>query len=175
MTVDDRRLPPLKPANWPSVLDRIKQGLVEPLNIHSIMAHHPDLLKAWMPLREHVVKNNSLEARHQELIVLRTAVNTDAQYEWKHHIIRGRVAGLSDEEMERVKKGASAPQWSAAERALVKAADDIFHHSQISDATYEALNNHFDSKQQLDLLVTVGMYLTLASIIKTFDLPMEET
>ena len=174
MTLNSSRLLPLRPVKWPQELHEIRRDLGEPLNIHSIMAHHPDLLRAWMPFRDHVVKNNSLEPRHQELIILRTAINTGTQYEWEHHVIRGRAAGLSDDEIERVRQGASASQWSAAERTLMMAADDVFAHSEISDSTCDAMERHFDSRQQLDLLVTVGMYITLASIIKTFNLPMEK-
>ena len=166
-------LAPLPPAKWPPELEDIRRDLGKPLNIHSIMAHHAELIRAWMPFRNHIVANNSLEPKHHELLILRTAHNCDAVYEWEHHVVRGRDAGLSDEEIQRVRKGPAAAQWPPAVRVLLQAADECHGHSAISDETYQELCLHFDARQQLDIIATVGMYMTLATIIKTYRVPME--
>lgn len=169
-----KSLQPLPPDAWPAQLDDIKKRLGTPLlNIHSTMAHHPDLLAAWMPYRYHVVRDSSLAARHRELLILRTAVNCAAGYEWEHHVMRGRDAGLSDTEIERVKKGPSAPEWSPTEAALLAAADECKLDAKLSDDTYRALSGQFDDKQILDIISTVGVYLTIAVMVNTFDIPME--
>ena len=168
------RLAPLPPAQWPPELDDIQKGLGEPLNIHNIMAHHAALTLAWMPFRNHIVANSSLIPRHREMLILRTAVNCDAAYEWKHHVVRGREAGLSSDEIQRVKDSPGEAQWSSAERYLLQAADDCHRDSQINDGTYRNLCLHFDDQQQLDIIATVGMYMTLATIIKTYRLPLEK-
>ena len=164
---------PLKPDKWSDELNEIRSFLGLPLNIHSMMAHHPELLKAWMPLRNHVVSNSTLSGRQRELIILRTAHNCQADYEWQHHVERGQLAGLSMIEIERVIEGATANGWSPDESTVLAAADDCHHDSKISKATLELLQQYFSKQQQLDIIVTVGMYKTLAVIIKTWDVPME--
>ena len=164
---------PLEPEVWSDELGEIRSFLGKPLNIHGMMAHHPELLKSWMPLRNHIVKNSTLSGRQRELIILRTAYNCRADYEWRHHVERGRVAGLEMVEIERVKKGASADGWSQDESALLSAADDCHRESRFTETTREQLQQHFNSQQQLDIMVTVGMYKILAMIIKTWDVPME--
>ena len=166
---------PLKPDNWPDELNEIRSFLGTPLNIHSMMAHHPDLLQAWMPLRNHVVANSSLSSRQRELIILRTAHNCQADYEWQHHVERGLIAGLEMDEINRVTDGAEASGWQADEAALLHAADDCHLHSRLSNNTLAKVQQHFSSKQQLDIMVTVGMYKTLATIIKTWDVSMEDS
>jgi 4-carboxymuconolactone decarboxylase len=167
-------LQPLPPDEWPARLDEIKKRLGRPLlNIHSTMAHHPELLAAWMPYRYHIVRDSSLEARHRELLILRTAVNCASRYEWEHHVVRGRDAGLSDTEIERVKTGPSAREWSPTEAALLAAADECKRDARLSGETYRALSEHFDAKQLLDIISTVGVYLTIAVMVNTFDTPME--
>ena len=86
---------PLNPDQWSTELAEISEYLGNPLNIHRIMAHNPALMQAWMPFRNHIVADSSLDPRHRELLILRTAVNCDADYEWQHHVVRGRAAGLS--------------------------------------------------------------------------------
>jgi len=164
---------PLKPDNWPDELDELRSFLGKPLNIHSMMAHHPLLLKAWMPLRNHVVSNSTLTGKHRELIILRTAHNCQADYEWQHHVERGQLAGLNMIEIERVKEGAKAVDWHPDESALLCAADECHDHSCLSEDTLERVTQYFSAQQQLDIMVTVGMYKTLAMIIKTWKVPME--
>jgi len=174
MKKDAERLDPLRPGQWPPELDEILQSLGNPLNIHGIMAHHTALTLAWMPFRNHIVANSSLEPRHRELLILRTAVNCNATYEWEHHVVRGREAGLSHDEIQRVKDGPGAAQWSSADRLLLLAADECHRESVISDTTLHDLCLVFNERQQLDIIATVGMYMTLAVIIRTYKVPLEK-
>jgi len=164
---------PLKPDNWPDELEEIRLFLDKPLNIQNMLAHHPALMKAWMPFRNHVVANSTLSARQRELLILRTAYNCGSDYEWQHHVERGLLAGLSEVEIERVKEGAAGIDWQADEAALLAAADDCHRDLGIAEHTLETVNKYFSPQQQLDIVTTVGMYLTLAMIIKTWDVPME--
>jgi 4-carboxymuconolactone decarboxylase len=165
---------PLHPDQWPPELDEISRKLGNPLNIHRLMAHNPSLTQAWMPYRNHIVADSSLAPRHRELLILRTAVNCAADYEWEHHVVRGRAAGLSDAEIQRVKAGPEADAWQPEEALLLRAADECRRDSGISDRTYASLNRYFNLEQQLDIIATVGMYLTLATIIKTYRLQLED-
>ena len=165
---------PLLPDHWPEELSEIRSFLGIPLNIHNIMAHHPELMKAWSPFRNHVVGDSSLSPRQRELLILRTACNCEAEYEWQHHVVRALKTGLDKTEIERVKQGPRAAGWNADEAALLSAADDCHHNYRITDTTLEQVSQHFSIQQQLDIAVTVGMYMTLALIIKTWNVPMED-
>jgi alkylhydroperoxidase family enzyme len=105
------KLRPLAPKNWPGALKNTRSYLKSPLNIHNIIAHHPGLMNAWMPFRNQVVADSCLSPRQRELIILRTAHNCQADYEWKHHVERGLQAGLDETEIERVKQGPGAVGW----------------------------------------------------------------
>ena len=158
---------------WPDELEEIRNFLGKPLNIQSIMALHPALMTAWMPFRNHVVANSTLTARQRELIILRTAHNSGADYEWQHHVERGQLAGLSVAEINRVRQGAGASGWQLDEAALLVAADDCHRDLCIAENNLGEVQRHFNTQQQLDIIVTVGMYMTLAVIIKTYAVPME--
>ena len=165
---------PLEPKNWPNELNEIRSFLGKPLNVHGMMAHHPALTKSWIPFRNHVVANSTLTARQRELLILRTAHNSQTDYEWQHHVERGLLAGLQQVEIDRVKEGASANGWQADEAALLAAADDCHGDLCISRETLAEVRQHFSHQQQLDIIVTVGMYMSLAMIIKTYRVPMEQ-
>jgi len=116
-------LPMLPDAEWPADLSATLSGNI--LNIHRMIAHNPALMTAYAPLRNYIVKDSSLSGRQRELLILRTAHNMQSEYEWTHHVVRGRAAGLSDEEIERVRLGAEAVGWSDEEANLLRAVDQM--------------------------------------------------
>lgn len=174
MNNQPRRLAPLPPQQWSDELAEVRQRLVTPLNIHNMMAHHPDLTLAWMSFRYHIVRDSTLTPRQRELLILRTARNCQAEYEWEHHVVRGCQAGLSVAEIERIKEGTEVEAWHKSEALLLQAADDFHGDFKMSRSTYSGLSAYFNAKQLLDICCTVGMYMTLALIIKSFEVPLEE-
>ena len=112
------RIAPIEPAAWPETLADIRRQMGTPLNVHRALASYPAWLRAWFPFRNHVVHGTSLSSRQYELVVLRVATLTDAAYEWEHHVVTAKEAGLDDEEIGRVRAGGDAPGWSRDESAL---------------------------------------------------------
>ena len=166
------RLPPLPESEWDPRLDAVIGYLGPVLDIHRVLAHHPALLEAWAPLRRHVAQGGTLLPRHREIVVLRVAHRTGSRYEWHHHVARGRDAGLTDEEIEAIRRG-PAGTWAEPEVALVMATDELFDGLSLSGATWSALAGHFSVDQILDLIVTAGVYLTLAMVISATGLDIE--
>ena len=73
-----------------------------------------------------------------EIVILRVAHNTECEYEWRHHERLGAQAGLSAEEIERVKDGPDAG-WSERRAALLRATDELHADRRISDAVWAEL------------------------------------
>ncbi len=167
-------LPPLVPEDWPHALQPFLETLKRPLNIYGVLAHHERLLLAWAPLRRHIVRENTLTPRQLELVVLRNAVNTGSEYEWRHHVDRGRAIGLTGADFERLRNDPDDPHWTSEEALLLKAVDELNSGYRISPQTWLALSGLFEKDQLLDMLCTVGMYMTLACIANTCDVPIDD-
>ena len=73
--------PPIDDADWPEAIAGMKGGFAGALNVYRTMAHHPELLKAWAPLRQHVVKDSALGPVRSELAILRAAHRMGSPYE----------------------------------------------------------------------------------------------
>lgn len=166
------RIGPLPEAEWDPRLASVLAQLDPVLNVHRVLAHHPDLLAAWAPLRNHVAAGGSLLPRHRELVILRIAHRAGSEYEWHHHVIRGRHAGLSEAEIAAIHAG-SAGSWTAIESALLSAADELFDGRSITLSTWTALAGDFSEEQLLDLVITVGLYMTLAMLIAATGVSIE--
>ena len=67
-------------------------------------------------------------------------------------------AGISPEEVERIKDGPGADGWSPFDAALVAAVDELLHDARVADATWATLAAELDTQQLMDVVFTVGAY-----------------
>jgi alkylhydroperoxidase family enzyme len=167
------RLSPLDEANWAPALEATRTGFGAVLNVHRMMAHHPELLAAWTPLRQHIAAGGTLTPRHRELIILRVAALSGVAYEWHHHVARGSLAGIGPAEIEAVRIEKANDWPDDQEAALLAATDELFQGLAVGDDGWAALTRLFSVPQILDLIVTVGMYTTLAMFINTTGVQIE--
>jgi alkylhydroperoxidase family enzyme len=142
------------------------------LDIFRTLAHHPKLLKRWLVFGNHVLAKSTLAARERELVILRTGWLCRAEYEWGQHVVIGRAAGLTDDEVQRIGQGPAAG-WDARDRALLQAADELHADTCISDATWAALAAHHDTQQLLDLVFTIGQYTLVSMALNTLGVQPE--
>jgi alkylhydroperoxidase family enzyme len=124
---------------------------------------HPELFKAQMEIGMKIVgPNAALPRREAELAILRIGWLLRAPFEWGEHVAIGKRFGLTDEEVERVTIGSSAPGWNEHDRAIVKGVEELLDDTYISDATWEALAKSWNDAQLLEFPVLVGLYVTTA-------------
>src|SRR5215468_10896132 len=95
------------------------------LNIFRTLIRVPDAYRAFNWWGGYVLNRNSLSPREREIVILRTGWLCKSGYEWTQHHRIGLQSGLSADEIERIKLGAGAEGWSASERALIIATDDL--------------------------------------------------
>src|SRR5215213_3093536 len=133
------RIPPLPPDERNDRTEEFLRSLRAPdgteLNIFSTLARHPRLLKRWSAFGGTLLYAGELSPRERELLILRTAWNCRADYEWGQHRAIGLDAGLTAEEVDRVPAGPTADGWSAGDVALLLAADELHADARIGDAT----------------------------------------
>jgi alkylhydroperoxidase family enzyme len=144
------------------------------LNALGLLAHHPELTRAFNTFNGHVLFATTLSPRQRELLVLRVASLRDATYEWVQHVVLGADAGITADEVERVKEGSGADGWAPLDRALLAAAEELVADARIADATYATLAEELDDQQRLDVVFTVGAYDLLAMAFRTFDVELDD-
>jgi 4-carboxymuconolactone decarboxylase len=142
-------------------------------NIFRTLSHHPKLFKRWLVFGNHILTKSSLPARERELAILRIGWLCRAEYEWGQHVLIGRQAGLTDEEIERIPAGGDAAGWSDRDRAILAAVDELHTDAFVGDATWRALESHFDTEQLLDLIFTIGQYNLVSMVLNTLGVQLD--
>jgi alkylhydroperoxidase family enzyme len=143
-------------------------------NIFTTIAHHPRLLKRWSAFGGVLLFRGELDDRARELLILRTAWNCRAHYEWDHHVAIGRRAGLGDDEIARVAEGPGADGWTADEAALLRAADELHDHDRIDDATWAELAADRTPAQMVEICMVVGQYHLVAFTLNSLGVQLED-
>lgn len=138
-----------------------------------VLAQHPALAQAYFTFGKHLLIDSTVPPRPRELVVLRTAWLLKAAYEWHYHVGYALQIGLTLDEIAAIRTGAEAPGWDEADRAVLRAVDELTGQSRLSDATWALLSRHFDTPQIMDLVFTIGNYATISWAIAALGIPLE--
>src|SRR3954454_25162668 len=102
------------------------------LNVLGTLAQHPTLAKAFHTFNGHILFGTSLTPRQRELLVLRVAALRQAAYEWKQHVVLAADVGITPDELNWIADGAEARGWSAFERAMIRAVDELLADARVA-------------------------------------------
>jgi alkylhydroperoxidase family enzyme len=166
---DTPQIGPIPDENWPPAITDMRDGFAGALNVYRTMAHHPDLLRAWGPLRQHVVRDTALGLERSEVVILRTGVRLGSAYEWAHHVSRARALGFSDDRIAAIKD-----MPDGEDGLLVKAVDAIVDHHRLPADLEQELADKIGRHAVFDLIATVGFYSVLGTILMTYDVPIDQ-
>ena len=140
--------------------------------VYRTFARHPTLYPPRQILSEYIRTKSTLSPRVREMLILRIGWRCRSAYEWAAHAPAGRRAGLTEDQI-RMLARAGYEGWTAADAAIVRAADELFADDTISDATWKVLDDQFDERQLLDVLITTGGYRMVSMVLNTFGVPAE--
>jgi alkylhydroperoxidase family enzyme len=141
------------------------------LHIVRTLLQHPDLYRSWMPFAMHLIMANTLSPRDREIVILHTCSKCHGSYDVAHHNVIAKRAGLTDAEIDAAKSNGAG--LSPVQRTLLKATDELIDDRNISDTTWTALSEHYTRQQLLDLVFTVGNYVTMTMVTRTFGVSIE--
>jgi alkylhydroperoxidase family enzyme len=144
------------------------------LNVFRTLAQAPDAATAFLAWGDYILsKRNAVEPREREIAILRTGFLCRSGYEWTQHTRIALNAGVTEAEVAAIKVGPDHPGWSELDRLILRACDELFHDRSVSDATWAGLAKHFNRKQLMDLVFTVGQYTQVSMFLNSFGVQLD--
>ena len=179
------RLPVLPPeertARQQELLDEISMVVVDGVRkpredkaALEILIRHAELYKAHMEVAKQYLSDCEMDIRDRELAILRIAWLSRAPFEWGSHVKIGKRNGITSEEIEQLIEGSSAPGWSKRDRAIVRAVEELHSDSMISDDTWSDLQEVYNDKKLIEVVILAGQYKTVAYYQNSLRLPLPE-
>ncbi len=169
MRLSKPRVAPADPADWTpeqaGIMERF--GNRPALNVFGTMLHHPALFRRWLVFANHILGKSTISTRDREVLILRTAWRVQSEYEWGQHLVIARNEGLSEEEIAMTRNGPDAAGGGERD-LLLRTTDELLDDAFVSDATWGGLTEHYDTRQIMDIVFTVGQYNMLAMGLNSF-------
>lgn len=181
MTEITPRIPPLPRAEWTDDAREVFAYWGEPnaweegskTNILMTMGNHPELGKVYNIWGKHLLMSNTLSTRHLEILILRVAWLVKSAYEWHNHVGYGLNAGLTLEDIGAIRDFPAGGDWNEQDVAVLRSVDELKNDGVISDATWTILGQHFDKRQKMDLVFSIGHYVMTSWAISSFGVGIE--
>jgi alkylhydroperoxidase family enzyme len=131
----------------------------------------PDLLmQARNSLGALMAPGRKLPAPLRELAILRTGIVGDSRFEYSQHLKVARMVGVSADKLADIKTWALSDKFSAAERAVMQAADEIVGRNLVEDESFAALKQHLSDEQILELFYVIGLWRMHGMIVRALHL-----
>ncbi len=177
MKLSKPRIPPLTKSEWTEE----QRKFLEPIysahfyNVSGTFARHWEALKKWGGWAGHVLgQTSTLPPRDREILILRTGWLCQSEYEWGQHVLIGKSNGLTDAEIEQIRRGPDDEHWSFFDAVLLRAADELHADAFISDATWHALSERYNTEQLMDVVFAVGQFILVSMALNTFGVQLDK-
>ena len=169
------RIAPLGAPYAPDIqqqFDRIMRG-APPLMLFRVMAGH---VRAWEKFRDgSLLDRGPLSLREREIVIDRTCALSRCEYEWGVHIaFFAERAGLDDAMQRSLVLGSGEDLcWSSAERAIIRACDELHATADLTDEAWDGLRAHLTEMAAVEIVMLAGFYRTVSYLTNSLRLPSE--
>ena len=178
MRMSEPRIPPLGPDDRDDDATALLAPFVEQnraYNVFTTMAQHPELARRWMTFANHILgPSSTLPERERELLILRIGHLCRSGYEWAQHARIAKEIGMTDDEIATAASGSQTPGLGDVDRLLLAAAEELHADAHISDDTWAGLSDHFDQRQMMDIVFTVGQYNLVSMALNSFGVQLDD-
>ena len=154
------RVPQVTPGTKPDLSEleaRIRgaRGRISPL--YTVLLNSPELASGWEQLFTAIRQKTSVPPALRELVILRVAVLNGAEYEFEAHVPHALAAGMTQAQIERLRKGDSEG-FSGVERLVLQYTDAMTRDLVVPEALYPQLDRHFEATTLVELTATIAGY-----------------
>ncbi len=136
-------------------------------------ARHPKLNAVRGRRANFINRVSKLSPRHREMLILRIGWNCQAEYEWAQHVGsvgRAREHGLDPV---RIAEGADAAAWDPFEKTILRAVDELYRDAMVSDRTWAALAERYDTGLLMSAVLTPSSYRATSMSLNAYGVQLE--
>src|SRR3989475_6073374 len=163
-------VPPREP---PLTVARVQPNPGEGIAVGRTFAKHPALNAKRGARANFINRVSKLTPRHREMFILRIGWDCRAEYEWAQHV--GNVGRAREHGLDPVKiaQGPDAPGWEPFERTILRAVDELYRDAMVSDKTWAALGEKYDTTLIMSGVLTSSSYRATSIALNTFGVQLE--
>jgi AhpD family alkylhydroperoxidase len=143
------------------------------LNIDRMLLHSPVITEGWQALFGAIRQRTTLSGRARELAIVRVALLTGAQYEFRAHAPLAMKEGVTQAQIDALHAGAVPEGLTDSDRAVLAYAEAMTKSVRVPDAVFAALRPHFDDRGIVELTATIAGYNLVARFLEALQVDPE--
>ncbi|MEM8981813.1 MAG: carboxymuconolactone decarboxylase family protein [Pseudomonadota bacterium] len=134
----------------------------ERVGLLSVIAHHPLLVRDWLPIIRHVDTESTLDRETRLIVAIRTAYRCNCSAELADRKAIAVNAGVQADDINRALS--SVPESACVDRLglLVRATDELIDNMLVSDSTWTLLKEFYSDEQVMDIVFAVATGLMVS-------------
>lgn len=134
--------------------------------------HNPDLADKWQKLGAALRYETSLPPRLSELVILVTAKAWACQLEWHLHEAYALAAGLTQDEIDAVKRSDREALAEGETRETYDFCDELQRVKRISEDVYQRALRRFGVRGVVEMTALAGYYTMVAMTLNAHNFPL---
>ncbi len=175
------RLPYLSYEDAPPQVREVLDGYpphVRSRHIFGILGQATEAFEPMIKYGRALVTKSEIAPQLRELTTLRVArLTPGADYIWIEHLPIAAALGITEDQIAAVADGdgfAQSPALSEDERLVIRFTDQIVRDATPDDPTWSAMSERFSPREIVELMLSVGHFMTFARIHATIHVDLED-
>jgi 4-carboxymuconolactone decarboxylase len=130
----------------------------------------PDIAGAFLEVFRTDGRSTTLSPRVHEIVVLTVGAACHCDYELYAHRLLGTATGLDDEMIDAIVADERPDFDHVEERCAYEFTRQLVTQQRVDDTTYATASTELRDEQVVDMVLLIGLYLTVCSILNAFDI-----
>ncbi|MGC8549641.1 MAG: carboxymuconolactone decarboxylase family protein [Acidobacteriaceae bacterium] len=163
ITRTEPRLPRVKRSEAPesvaALFDHYMQTRGNIPNMFRTIALRPEIFETMIAHFQAILNTGTLPVKLKELVIVRTSQLNECRYCLGSHTQICRKLGWSDDQIENLAHYAHRDDFTPAEKAALRLAEEVTLNSNgISDTFFAEVRSHYSDGEIIELLSAIGLF-----------------
>ena len=157
------------------VFERVQGAHGRINNLYQILANAPTMLEAWIDFAWTLRADAKSDRALRELMIMRVAQLSEADYEWQAHWPMALESGVTEEKLDGLAEWEQSDRYSAEERLVLMIAEELTVTGALKPRTLADVRGHFGEEQTVELVLTAAFYSCVSRVLLGLGVPMQPT
>ncbi len=143
------------------------------INLYRAVGNSPKVGRNFIRLGNAILNAEILDPKLRELAILRVGNLLKSEYEFTKHVVIGKVAGVTTDQINHLSDWKTSEKFTEIERAVLQYTDEVTLNVKVGDATFANLKRFFNDAQIVKLTMTIGYYGMVSRILVALEVELE--
>jgi alkylhydroperoxidase family enzyme len=143
------------------------------LNLYRVLPHAGPAAIGFLKLGGALLRENALDSRLRELVILRVGVLCRSSYEQHQHRRIARAVGVTEEKIAAIEQGADSDAFDAWEKLVLQFTDAVVNDVKAPADLFAAVSEMLDHRRMSELVITIGFYMMVSRYLENFEVDIE--